>query len=236
MPLDVEQLHAVRIILRAIHEECRTVPLGNLLEGHVKVVAVNALLLQDHAILEGAGRRGVGRLVRIENGRLIQSLDRLPDMAPRKGSEKARLSPDIRVRAPCKLVVEIQIRTQFGSQATLFSDNLADDLDRVRRGVADVLLFVADRPIYESLRGLKADSRGRKAKHTEVFLATLPQPDSLPGHVGDMGAPREQSEFGYIGSCAESTFGVQHVVLALWSAQTPPRNIMSAETPNPNAC
>jgi hypothetical protein len=210
-----EQLTAIQLLLRAIDAECRSSPLGNLLEGHLKTICANSLLSHGYSILEGAGFGGQGRLVSIRDGRLVQSLEPLPPMQARSDSDKKRLSPDLRVWRPCRLTVELQVRTQFGSQGALFSDNVVDDLDRIRRRVADVFILAADAPIYDSLRGIKAETRGRKPKHPELLERLLPPSSRLPTALA-MGNSVSCDDLEWVGSSFQTTFGVERVVVAGW--------------------
>src|SRR6266550_281989 len=184
--MDDHQRRALKIILSALETECRDSPLGNLLEGHLKVVAIHKLLGAGYSVMEGSNVPDRGRVISLERGRLRQTLEPRPHIPAASGSGKLKNSPDLRVWQPCRLVVELQVRSEFGSQSALFSDNLADDLDRIMRGSADAFILAADRGIYESLRGLKADPRGRPAKHTERFEAVLPPTDQLPDSLNTL--------------------------------------------------
>jgi hypothetical protein len=97
--------------------------------------------------------------------------------APESGT--ARSSPDLRVWEPCKLIVELQARTELGSQSALFSANLVDDIERVRRGAADAFVLAADHSLYDGLRGIKSDARGRKAKYPNALGEALPPSECL---------------------------------------------------------
>lgn len=164
-PLTAEQAHILRAAFSATVEECQTSAVGNLLENHLKVVIVDRLLRLGCAIMEGTSRAGRGKIVRVRDGRIGFEYVARPSMPT---------SPDIRVVAPVQLVLELQARSLFGTQDTLFSANIADDLDRVRDGRAHAFILAADLEIYDPIRGLKATTRGRKALLPEVLAAALP--------------------------------------------------------------
>jgi hypothetical protein len=108
------------------------------LEAHLKVVIVEALLRSGHEVLEGSSRN-TGKRVFLAEGGVRTVNEPLPHMVAATGSIKTKNSPDIRVWAPARLVLELQVRSILGTQDSLFSDNLVDDLDRVQRGAADAL-------------------------------------------------------------------------------------------------
>ena len=90
------------------------------------------------------------------------------------------VSADVRVCAPCSLVVELQTRSVCGSQDSLFWNNLIDDYQRLVSAKADVFVFACDRSIYEVLRGGRRDNRGRKAAvRPEEARELMPDPDGL---------------------------------------------------------
>lgn len=218
MSLSVEQLSAVRIILRATEVECAQSPVGNLLEGHLKVIAIGALISAGYAVMEGANVAGQGRVISLENGLLTASLQPRPHMPSSPGSGKAKNSPDIRVWHPCRLVVELQIRSQLGSQSALFSDNLADDLGRLERSTVDAFVLAADLDLYNSLRGLKLDARGRPAKHTELFASALPDVSEFPDAIAQDPVHTPNGRWRWLGSRLRTSFGIERIVVGLWVA------------------
>jgi len=218
MPLSEAQLGALRHILQSVCDECRESPVGNLLENHLKVVALGRLLTSGFSVMEGSNVAGQGRVVSMTGNVVNSHLQERDHMPPALGSTKVKNSPDIRIWEPCRLVVELQVRSTLGSQSALFSDNLVDDLDRVIRGTADAFVLAADFALYESLRGLKADPRGRKAKHTEVLEAALPSRAALSGTVQSDPIPTAGGRFSCLGSRFMTRFGIERVVIAVWAA------------------
>lgn len=218
MVISAEQLSALRVILRATEDECRHSPVGNLLEGHLKVVAVGALLSSGYAVMEGANQQGQGRVISLSDGVINTSIKERQHMPSAPGSEKAKNSPDIRIWAPCRLVVELQIRSKLGSQCALFSDNLVDDLDRVDRRTADAFVLAADLELYDALRGLKSDQRGRKAKHTELLASALPPASGLPESIASSPIRTHGGRLFCVGSRIRTSFGIDRVVLGVWAA------------------
>ncbi|MCI0441481.1 MAG: hypothetical protein L0177_20455, partial [Chloroflexi bacterium] len=193
--------------------------LGNLLEGHLKVVAANALLQQGYSLMEGSNQKNVGRVITLRQGRMHSTLVERPFMAAAPGSEKAKNSPDLRVWEPCRLVVELQVRSQYGSQSALFSDNLLDDLERIRRGTADLFVLAADRWLYEALCGIKRDRRGRKAKHTAALSAALPGCSQLgtSSEPADW-PPSKQGDLTGKGALVTAVTGDERCIIGIWRA------------------
>jgi len=144
--MNSDQSAVLEVAFSAAVDECRWSAVGNLLENHLKVVIVDRLLRAGCSVLEGTSRQGQGKVVRIEDGRIACQF------VPRASMPT---SPDIRVVAPARLVLELQARSLFGTQDTLFSANIVDDLERVRDGRADAFILAADREIYDPIRGLK---------------------------------------------------------------------------------
>jgi hypothetical protein len=217
MTLGVQQLQALDVIIAACASECTNTPLGNLLEGHLKVAAVNALLQSDYSVMEGANARGSGRVIALRDGKLTAVIEPRPQMPAREGSVKLKNSPDIRVWTPCRLIVELQVRTSFGSQCALFSANLADDLDRIRRRAADAFVLAADVPLYNALCGIKENNRGRKPKHAALIRNALPP---LSGLLTDHKAmpPQVRGDYVCAGLRISSLYGIDRCVVAVWSA------------------
>ena len=214
------QLTAVRIATRAALDECRQSPVGNLLEAHMKVVVVSALLRAGYSIMEGS-TRNTGKVIGLRNGRITITNEDRPTMAPAVGSEKKTLSPDLRVWGPIRMVIELQIRTVLGSQDALFSDNLVDDLDRVLRGVADAFILAADRPLYDALRGIKTDNRGRKPKHTETCSRALPDSETLGEDIPAVPGCSACGRFSSLAVLARTEFGLERVIVSLWRGGQP---------------
>jgi len=218
MFLSAEQVSALRVVLQATEDECRRSPVGNLLEGHLKAVAVAALLSSGYSVMEGSNLQGQGRVISMSDGVIKTTIEERQHMASAPGSEKTKNSPDLRVWAPCRLIVELQIRSKLGSQSALFSDNLVDDLDRVGRRTADAFVLAADLELYDSLRGLKADPRGRKAKHTELLASALPPGSGLPDSMASNPIRTHGGRMFYLGSRIKTSFGIDRVILGVWAA------------------
>ena len=216
-PVNADQLKAVRIGMQAALDECSRSPVGNLLEGHLKVVLVDSLLRAGYSVLEGS-TRNIGKAVRMQDGKLKVTEAERPKMDPATGSEKRTLSPDLRIWSPVQVVVELQIRTVLGSQDALFSDNLVDDFDRVHRGVADAFILAADRPIYDALRGIKKDPRGRKPKHPEQLASSLPDVEKLEEQFPAAAIPSACGRFQCLAAIARTSFGLDRIVAGFWTA------------------
>lgn len=160
-----DQIDALDLVFSAVVDECRSSVVGNLLENHLKVVVVDRLLRTGHSIMEGTTRAGQGKVLRLDQGRVsVQYVPR----------ESRATSPDIRIVAPVSLVLELQARSLYGTQDALFSANIVDDLERVRDGRADAFILAADRGIYDPIRGVKANNRGRRALAPDILAAALP--------------------------------------------------------------
>lgn len=221
MALDEPQLSAVNAILQVCATECCRSALGNLLEGHLKVVALEALLRGGYSVLESANLKGHGRVLSLQGGRLNAAVDARPSIAALADSGNAKMSPDIRVWAPCRLVVELQVRSCFGSQSALFSENLFDDLSRVGNSRVDAFVLAADRPIYDQLCGIKANPRGRKPKYAEIIKGWLPTADSLsPWNAQHAWAPvaRIGGFANVAGALVSTPFGIERCVIGVWRA------------------
>jgi len=220
--IEGSQLTALAIILDACAAECVRSPLGNLLEAHLKVVAADALLSAGYSILESANMKALGRVLSLRDGQLQVTLAKRPFMAPAPGSNKAKNSPDLRVWEPCRLVVELQVRSTLGSQSALFSDNLLDDLDRVRRGTADAFVLAADRVLYEALGGRKRDTRGRKAKHGTLLSQVLPPIESLGLHaVAHPWVTQQRGDLVVSGILVRAAAGVERCIVGAWCCPAP---------------
>lgn len=219
MPLDDSQRSALTTVLHACASQCERV-LGNLLEGSLKVAAAEALLLRGYAILESANLKGLGRVVSLRDGRLHCTTDSRPAVAAFPDSGKLKMSPDLRVWEPCRLVVELQTRSCFGSQSAVFSDNMYDDLRRVGNSLADAFVFVTDRPIYDALRGIKTDTRGRKAKHAEIMHLLLPPSEGL--EIWNQDYTWSSVVVGpaltTTGVLVATQFGIERCVVGFWKA------------------
>ena len=220
MPLDQVQLAALHAILKACAEECVHSPIGNLLEGHLKVISAEALLRAGYSLMESANRRGSGRLLSLKDGRIHHSECPRETIAALPDTGKKIMSPDLRIWEPCRLVVELQVRSMFGSQSALFSDNILDDMTRVGRSAAGAFVLAADRPLYDALRGIKADNRGRKAKHRHVLPHLFPPSESLASGTFDPAAwpvSTHLETWEVSGVVLETPFGVNRCVVGIWA-------------------
>lgn len=219
MALDEHQLVALRLVLQACADECTHSPLGNLLEGNLKVAAADALLLAGYSILESANIKDQGRVLSLQNGQLKAELASRPVLKAFEDSGKITMSPDLRVWAPCRLVLELQVRSCFGSQSALFSENLFDDIRRVGTSVVDAFVLAADRPIYDALRGVKQGARGRKAKYAHILPLLLPPSESLATAVDSIPwSARKIEHFEVAGVLLWTSFNVERCVVGWWRA------------------
>lgn len=227
-------LDLIRSVVLALHDECSTNPVATVSEGHIKVVAMRALLDAGAALIEGSGRATINKKLFFRNRTLNvepvarrtteENLVRMVANLQMKAANQPRpkqVSSDLRVCEPCRLVFELQTRSIYGSQDTLFWKNILDDYERLTRGFADVFVMACDAPIYASLRGDRGDRRGRKAAvAADVAIQLLPSIEMLPvGVVSDLNEI-DSARFGKlraIGCRTASGVAVERVVLATWA-------------------
>jgi hypothetical protein len=150
-------------------------------EGFIKSVLVEHLLSSGCSVIEG-GADGL-KLVRLLKGRL----EVLPFVST-EGVDKPRIYADIRVALPKPFVFELQCRSIIGSQNSLFTKNIVDDVWRVEQGYADLFLLVLDGPIYQKMLGNR-DGRGRKPLHGD-FLPTFLSSSSVHSLYTSFGVSR----------------------------------------------
>lgn len=214
MAFDHNQIRAANLIILTTALECAQNPFANLSEHHIKAVCLGALLRNGFSVMEGSNKPGMGRVVALREEQLVQEIRPRPHMPPAPGSSKKKNSPDIRVWEPSRLVVEMQVRSDFGSQSASSTENVADDLGRIDRNSADLFVLAADLPQYLALRGVKSDSRGRKPLH--IFDKDLPLPVQMSStpieHAVDANGRRA------VCLLTKSSFGVSRAVCAVWSA------------------
>jgi hypothetical protein len=230
-------------VLVAFHDECSTNPVATVSEGHLKVVAMRALLGAGASLIEGSGKAAVNKRLCLTDGALRveevarrspeENIARLLAKARPKSDDQPRIrqtSSDLRVCEPCQLVFELQARSIYGSQDTLFWTNLIDDYDRLAKGRADVFVMACDAPIYESLRGNRGDRRGRKAGlPADVAKELLPAAETLEVGAAAQIQDLNSSRFGRLrvmGCRSAPRAAVGRVILATWAVSP------SAE-PNP---
>ena len=196
---------ALAIAFSAVVDECRLSAVGNLLENHLKVVIVDRLLRAGHSVMEGTSRAGKGKVLRLDGSRMdVQYVSR-----PSKST-----SPDIRIVAPEPLVLELQARSLYGTQDTLFSAYIVDDLERVRDGRADAFILAADRDIYDPIRGVKANNLGRRALAPDVLAASLPPSQSCEcGESVECRVP--SGEFACSIARVASPYGTERIILSV---------------------
>lgn len=211
---------AWRVILNAVSDVCETELLATQSEHYLKVVTIGRLLRAGGSIIEPGNRPGKGRLLRYDGKRVTAALIDLPLMPAPADSEKRRLSPDIRVYEPERVTVELQARSQFGSQSTLFTKNIADDLRRLATRQVDLFVLAADCGIYDSLRGLKQDRRGRRALLPPgVWAQILPASSVLSAQAPDVPFTSPDGLVQVYGTRRDSPAGVQRVVVAVQRAE-----------------
>ena len=205
--MDLQRVAALRLLLATIRARCLLTPLPNLLENALKVDCLHALLLHGYQFMEGTSRAGRGKVVSLSGERLeFQYVAR----------ESLETSPDIRIVSPVDMVLELQARSLFGTQDTLFSHNVLDDLNRVQRGAAHAFLLASDAPIYNALRGLRQNNRGRKAAAPDELAVVLPASDKLANDFPNDPVQCEDSRFMHLGACFISNFGTERVVVVIW--------------------
>jgi hypothetical protein len=204
-------LRAAQVIFDTTLAVCREEPLATVGEGQVKAAIARGLLEDGFSVLEGSAAGA--KVLTLKDGTIRVQAAVLPEMAPAPGSSKRRLSPDVRVWAPVQLAIEVQCRSIWGSQDTLFSANILDDLTRICTGRAHLLVLAFDRPIYDSLRGLKADTRGRKALATDVFATLLPDSKSLGPTKAASNPSAGPYSVGLWAAVTSSPWGVDRVVV-----------------------
>jgi hypothetical protein len=227
-------LGLIRSVLVAFHDECAANPVATISEGHLKVVAMRALLAAGATLIEGSGNATINKKLSLRDGRLHieaiarrtteENLVRMVADLHRKAADRPRMkqtSSDLRVFEPCRLVFELQARSIYGSQDTLFWANLVDDYERLTSGRADVFIIACDAPIYDLLRGNRRDRRGRKAGFAaDEARELLPSIEMLPvGVVSDTHELRS-SRFGRLralGCRTAVSVAVERVVLATWA-------------------
>lgn len=216
MGLDQAQLSALGVVLSACAEECLRSPLGNLLEGHLKVVAADALLRAGYSIMESANAKGQGRVLSLKDGRVGSEVESRPTIPAHSDSTRTRMSPDLRIWRPCRLVLELQVRSTFGSQSALFSENLFDDVRRVSMSAVDAFVLAADRELYDALRGIKQDARGRKSKHGDLFVHLLPPSASLARCADSLAWPWSKHDpFEVSGALLGTSFGLERCIVGV---------------------
>jgi hypothetical protein len=266
-------LDAIIRVIRAFQVECAENAVATVSEGHLKVIAMRALLTAGFKLLEGSAVGNVTKCLSMTDGRIgvemvarrtpeelsaherrratkrfmklakagnPQLTDDLLITFMKEGgldvpSDARRTSADIRVCDP-NLVIELQARSIYGSQDTLFGKNVIDDLQRLADGRADVLIIACDRPIYDALRGNRRDPRGRKALLAPDLAARIfPGTDTLPvDAVMEVNQGISGSPFGdlqYCGCRAVAGTAVERVVIAIWTA-TPTTTRCEPETAN----
>jgi hypothetical protein len=179
-----EQLAATRVLLNALKKECAANPIATLNESHLKVVGALGLLRAGYSILEASTKNCCKALKLTEERLTIESRPKLV-MAAGVGAAESRNSADLRVIEPIRVVIELQARSAAGSQDALFSKNIVDDLNRVREGRADVFIFVCDWSIYQPLRGLRTDKRGRRATDARLMASVFPVREQVPWNCPD---------------------------------------------------
>lgn len=209
---------AVMSVLEAIRLECESNILATLNEMHLKVVALNALLEAGFVVLEGSSRNRV-KALHLVDGRLdVTHQVRAPLMA--HPGEATSFSADIRVGDPASLVVELKARSIHGSQDAIGSETILKDLERVGRRTVDLFVLAADRELYDRLRGLGRDSRGRKARAPDLFVSVMPASESLGPRFASEPVSMLGGHFEVLGSCIMSAAGTERVVIGCWRGRT----------------
>lgn len=149
-------------IFNAIQAQIQTSPAITMSENAIKVLIVDEMLKVGYILIEG-GCAGCKK-VWMADGHLDSVI--LNEPAGKK------TSPDIRVIHPVKCVIELQSRSDIGSQDSLFSNNIVDDIQRVLRGDADLFVLVSDNGVFQKLMGHR-DTRGRKPLYGDLVTKIL---------------------------------------------------------------
>jgi hypothetical protein len=234
-------LDVIRLVVEAFRIDCCQNPVATISEGHLKVVAMQALLSSDVELLEGSAKAAIRKRLGLANGRMTitEVPRRTPEEAVLRSLDKFRAAPvgdaaiktkqtsaDLRVCSPCSLVFEFQTRSIYGTQDTLSWKTLVDDLDRLVLGKADVFVLACDLPIYNSLRGLKLDGRGRKAGlPMDLAQEILPAADTLPFEGVSEVRNLSSSKFGMlrcVGCRTPEVAAVERVILGTWAVEPRP--------------
>src|SRR5574341_572738 len=149
---------------------------------------VDVLIAPSVPTLEGSARNRAKALQLIDGRLDVTDQVRVPLLA--QSGEARKFSADTRVGEPASLVVELKARSIHGSQDAIGSDTILKDQERVGGRTVDLFVLVADRELYDRLRGLGRDSRGRKARAPDLFASVMPASESLSP---DFGSDRARS-------------------------------------------
>jgi hypothetical protein len=169
---------ALMTAFEAIAECCRTRLLGNTSEHTLKAAAIEALLRDGFAVMEGTSVSGMGKVIRLQDG--VLTTEPVPRESARSLVDPAKgTSPDIRVWEPAKLVFELQARSNYGSQDATNTPPVLDDLRRVSLGQVDAFILAADVQIYDAMRGIKGSNKGRPLKAPGLLEALFPPSEQL---------------------------------------------------------
>ena len=164
-------------------DECRSHCLATLSEGHLKTIAAAAMIGNGFTIIEGSNWNDKGWQVALSSGKLNANLVALPVFTSHQTGK--RIAPDLRVNTPSGIcTIELQSRCRVGTSSQLSSGSIMDDITRVQNGSADAFILVADADLYDAIRGIKKDPRGRKAKHSAYFAHVFPATSDLPATFG----------------------------------------------------
>lgn len=172
--LNEHQQALVDSIFNALWREAMNGPLAGHNEGFLKVVAMRSLLATGCSLSEGG--TATDKLLSLVDGKLAIEPFRRPRISARAGVKKLWTSADLTIEKPVRLVVEFQVRSAASTQDAVFSDNLYDDIERVRARRADAFFFLCDYGLWLRLRGEKPveGKRLKPSKHSAYFRSVLP--------------------------------------------------------------
>ena len=153
----------IDIIFKALQPGLQDSLTSTMNEGTIKSCIVEKLLRDGYRIIEGP------KTVFYMNNKIITFPTET--RVSRNGT-----SADIRIIRPIQAVIELQARSDISSQYALASAPIADDIQRVEEGRADLFILVADEGIFRSMRGDRSN-RGRKPLHPELFPTYLAASD-----------------------------------------------------------
>ena len=148
------------ICLRGLVADFDGNPLSLLAEGHTKTIIANALLCEGYSITEGKpGEKGYGYRLSLAGEKLNAVVEKIPP--------RANKTPDLRVlvdQYSRPLLIEIKTRFSYGAQGSGYADPILDDINVVRRGLADLFLLASSSIVYTALW----------SKHSHIFPAVQP--------------------------------------------------------------
>ena len=161
----------IESIFQALHPALQNDLALTMSEGAIKVRIVEYLLRSGHTIVESVA--GGKRSISFADGRIWTVPVQPTGMAVPPVGE--RTSPDIRITYPVPYILELQVRSDIGSQSSIFSDHIVKDIARVAmHKTADLFILIADGGVYERMIDNSARN-GRKRKQPGMLSALASQ-------------------------------------------------------------